>query len=147
MLPFLLIILHFSQIGFTDDLTFTATASLPKKSNCNYSTIFSIWQALFKNSFIIYLYGKRYKRKYAERKFIHLLLQAQTVLNVLPTTPSLPANPQPFYHQRAKEISEKANSQQEEMARHLFLRPSLFPSYSFPLFISPNNSPLRQIIR
>jgi hypothetical protein len=24
MLPFLLIILHFSQIGFTDDLTFTA---------------------------------------------------------------------------------------------------------------------------
>ena len=80
MLPFLLIILHFSQIGFTDDLTFTATASLPKKSNCNYSTIFSIWQALFKNSFIIYLYGKRYTRKiqgrYAGRGFIHLLLQA-----------------------------------------------------------------------
>ncbi len=70
MLPFLLIILHFSQIGFTDDLTFTATASLPKKSNCNYSTIFSIWQALFKNSFIIYFYGRRYKRE-IRRKGIH----------------------------------------------------------------------------
>ncbi len=77
MLPFLLIILHFSQIGFTDDLTFTATASLPKKSNYNYSTIFSIWQALFKNSFIIYFYGRRYKReRYAGRGSIHLLLQA-----------------------------------------------------------------------
>ena len=35
MLPFLLIILHFSQIGFTDDLTFTVTASfLHRKSPC-----------------------------------------------------------------------------------------------------------------
>lgn len=93
MLPFLLIILHFSQIGFTDDLTFTATASLPKKSNCNYSTIFSIWQALFKNSFIIYFYGRRYKKDTQEGdlSIFYSKLQEQAVLSALPTIPALPA--------------------------------------------------------
>ena len=32
MLPFLLIILHFSQIGLTDDLTFTVKSSFQKKA-------------------------------------------------------------------------------------------------------------------
>ena len=39
ILPFLLIILHFSQIGFTDDLTFTVIHSFQKKSVCNYIII------------------------------------------------------------------------------------------------------------
>ena len=36
MLPFLLMILHFSQIGLTDDLTFTVKSSFQKKSEYYY---------------------------------------------------------------------------------------------------------------
>jgi len=46
-LPFLLITLHFSQIGLTDDLTFTVKSSFQKKSEYKFSTFFSMMQYLF----------------------------------------------------------------------------------------------------
>ena len=47
MLPFLFIILHFSQIGLTDDLTFTAKSSFQKKSDYKYIIEKSNLQANF----------------------------------------------------------------------------------------------------
>jgi len=45
--PFLLMILHFSQIGFTDDLTFMIKISFQKVTICHYIIIYFKMQGKF----------------------------------------------------------------------------------------------------
>ena len=53
-------ILHFSQIGFTEDLTFTSFHSFRKKSVYHYNTDISILQALFWGIFHVFpLFSRR----------------------------------------------------------------------------------------
>ena len=47
MLPFLLMILHFSQIGFTEDLTFISILSFRKKSDLYYNLEKGFLQVFF----------------------------------------------------------------------------------------------------
>ena len=51
--PFLLMILHFSQIGLTDDLTFTVKSSFQKKSDYNYIIAKINLQQLFSIIFLL----------------------------------------------------------------------------------------------
>ena len=59
MAPFLLMILHFSQIGFTEDLTFTSFHSFRKKSVYHYNTNISILQVLFWGIFHVFPHFSR----------------------------------------------------------------------------------------
>jgi len=57
-----LMILHFSQIGLTDDLTFTVKSSFQKKSDYNYNIALVNLQEVFSINFqaLKFLYGYIY---------------------------------------------------------------------------------------
>ena len=63
MLPFLLMILHFSQIGFTEDLTFISFLSFRKKSIYYITTkslILQVEFSFFLNFFLFFLFSAHF---------------------------------------------------------------------------------------